>query len=281
MTQPPMSPNPYPPPMPPKSGNTGLIVGIVAGVVVLAVVAVVGFWFTARALSSDRGASPAPSSAASSKDDRPRVGDGEPATPVTIDSVEMSEPESGTGGQKCEYSAVDSPESNPDLKDVGTPGDGDKPDSGSQDMAMGTSLGELVITIDNAKAPCTAASFDHLAGRDFFDDTKCHRLTTEGIFVLQCGDPAGTGRGGPTYQYDNEYVPDDTAEDLSQGGQPEPNYPAGSVAMANSGVDTNGSQFFIVYKDTYLPPDYTVFGELTIGLELVTEVADGGAVKPG
>ena len=86
-----------------------------------------------------------------------------------------------------------------------------------------------------------------LAEQGYFDATQCHRLTTEGIFVLQCGDPTGTGTGGPGYSFDDELSGEET-------------YPAGTLAMANAGPNTNGSQFFIVYDDTQLPPAYAVFG---------------------
>src|SRR5699024_6350290 len=91
--------------------------------------------------------------------------------------------------------------------------------------------------------------FLSLAGQEYFDDTDCHRLTTEGIFVLQCGDPTGTGSGGPGYSFAGEL----------DGSEP---YPAGTLAMANAGPDTNGSQFFLVYDDSLLPAAYTVFESL-------------------
>jgi peptidyl-prolyl cis-trans isomerase B (cyclophilin B) len=114
------------------------------------------------------------------------------------------------------------------------------------------------------EAPCTVTSLEFLAGRDYFDGTPCHRLTSsESLKVLQCGDPTGSGSGGPGYQFANENTEGAT-------------YPAGTVAMANAGADTNGSQFFLVYEDSQLPPDYTVFGRITSGLDVVTGIAAQG-----
>ncbi|WP_303392063.1 peptidylprolyl isomerase [Kitasatospora sp. NA04385] len=126
-----------------------------------------------------------------------------------------------------------------------------------------TSQGEVTLALNAAKAPHTVNSFVFLAGQQFWDNTKCHRLTTEGIFVLQCGDPTGTGRGGPGYQFADENLEGAT-------------YPAGTVAMANSGANTNGSQFFLVYKDTQLPPSYTPFGTITGGLDVLQKIAAAG-----
>jgi peptidyl-prolyl cis-trans isomerase B (cyclophilin B) len=95
-------------------------------------------------------------------------------------------------------------------------------------------------------------------------------MTTSGIHVLQCGDPSATGTGGPTYRFGDENLPENRR----------PAYPAGTVAMANSGPGTNGSQFFIVYKDTELPPNYTIFGRVIEGLAIVEDVAKAG-VTPG
>jgi peptidyl-prolyl cis-trans isomerase B (cyclophilin B) len=102
----------------------------------------------------------------------------------------------------------------------------------------------------------------------FFDQTLCHRLTTEGIYVLQCGDPTATGRGGPNFFYNDENLPPATDD----------NYPAGTVAMANSGANTNGSQFFIVYEDSSLSPNYTIWGKVVRGLEIVKAIAKDGVV---
>jgi peptidyl-prolyl cis-trans isomerase B (cyclophilin B) len=134
-------------------------------------------------------------------------------------------------------------------------------------LDLATDQGDITIAMDAAKAPCTTNSFRYLAGKKYFDGTSCHRLTTSNIYVLQCGDPTGTGSGGPGYQFGEENLPANTAN----------NYPAGTVAMANAGAGTNGSQFFLVYKDTTLmPPNYTIFGQITKGLVVVTAVAAMG-----
>ncbi|MCU7821497.1 peptidylprolyl isomerase [Kitasatospora sp. DSM 101779] len=130
-------------------------------------------------------------------------------------------------------------------------------------MALDTSCGKITIALDAAKAPHTVNSFAFLSNEKYFDHTKCHRLTTEGIYVLQCGDPTGTGSGGPGYQFADENLTGAT-------------YPAGTVAMANAGAGTNGSQFFLVYKDTQLPPQYTPFGKVTGGLDVLQNIAAGG-----
>ncbi|PZF84572.1 peptidylprolyl isomerase [Jiangella anatolica] len=121
----------------------------------------------------------------------------------------------------------------------------------------------VTVTLD-AGAPCTVNSLAFLAAAGYYDGTTCHRLTSSAsLKVLQCGDPTGTGGGSPGYEYDNENTDGAT-------------YPAGTVAMANSGPNTNGSQFFLVYGDSQLPPDYTVFGQITTGLDVITGIADGG-----
>jgi peptidyl-prolyl cis-trans isomerase B (cyclophilin B) len=158
----------------------------------------------------------------------------------------------------------------PASKDVGVPTVEDVPESGTQVVTMKANVGTVTVDLDLAGAPCTSHSFAHLAAQKYFDGTSCHRLTTESIFVLQCGDPTGSGSGGPGYEFANENLP--TGE--------QPLYPAGTLAMANSGPDTNGSQFFIVYKDTELNGDYTVFGKVTGGLDVVEKVAAKG-VKGG
>lgn len=141
--------------------------------------------------------------------------------------------------------------------------------TGDVTATMETSAGTIGLTLDGATTPCTVNSFVSLAEQGYFDDTECHRLTTSGIFVLQCGDPSASGRGGPGYSYADELDGSET-------------YPAGTLAMANAGPDTNGSQFFLVYADTKLPPSYTVFGQMDeAGLAVVEAIAAKGAVGGG
>lgn len=139
--------------------------------------------------------------------------------------------------------------------------------------ALATSAGDLTLSLDGAAAPQAVASFVSLAEAGYFDGTTCHRLTTENIHVLQCGDPTATGTGGPGYSFGP--VENAPADDV---------YPAGTVAMARQGgaADSMGSQFFLVYEDSTIPSDaaggYTVFGTITSGLDVVQAVADAGTV---
>ena len=143
--------------------------------------------------------------------------------------------------------------------------------------SMSTNQGNIGLQLENAKSPCTVNSFASLAQQGFFNDTPCHRLTTsEGLAVLQCGDPTGQGTGGPGYQFDNEYPTDQFQPDDPKLTQPL-TYPRGTLAMANAGPGTNGSQFFLVYKDSQLPPNYTVFGTIDqTGLATLDKIAAAG-----
>jgi peptidyl-prolyl cis-trans isomerase B (cyclophilin B) len=133
-----------------------------------------------------------------------------------------------------------------------------------------TNCGNIVITTVGAKAPITITQLSTLAKRGYFDNSLCHRLTTQGLYVLQCGDPTATGSGGPNFTYGDENLPAETVN----------NYPAGTVAMANSGPGTNGSQFFLVFADTTLGANYTIWGTITQGLDIVKAIAKAG-VKGG
>ncbi|MFI7002098.1 peptidylprolyl isomerase [Nocardia sp. NPDC050175] len=132
---------------------------------------------------------------------------------------------------------------------------------------LDTTCGAIDIALD-PKAPQTVNSFAFLSNEQYFNHTRCHRITTNGIFVLQCGDPTATGTGGPGYQIADENLAGAT-------------YPAGTVAMANAGPNTNGSQFFLVYKDSPLPPSYTPFGRITGGLDVLQSVAAAGTRDGG
>jgi len=137
-------------------------------------------------------------------------------------------------------------------------------------LTLTTNCGPIVISL-NAKAAQTITNISALANANYYNKSLCHRLTTEGIFVLQCGDPTATGGGSPTgwTGYADENLPKDGPK----------NYPAGTVAMANSGPGTNGSQFFLVYADTQLGPNYTIWGKITKGLDLVKKIGEVGAYK--
>ncbi|WP_281284296.1 peptidylprolyl isomerase [Nocardioides litoris] len=161
-------------------------------------------------------------------------------------------------GAPCQYSA-----SGESAKAVDPPA-ATAAYAGTVQVTLETSAGDLDATLDASKAPCTVNSFTSLASQGYYDETPCHRLTTEGIYVLQCGDPTGTGSGGPGYAYPDELSGAET-------------YPAGTLAMANAGPDTNGSQFFVVYAETQLPPSYTVFGTIDeASVQVVTDIADKG-----
>jgi peptidyl-prolyl cis-trans isomerase B (cyclophilin B) len=157
------------------------------------------------------------------------------------------------------------------------PGDGEpakpvQPPSGDGISAEGTvpvtlqtSAGDVPLTLDRALAPCAVNSFESLARQAYYDASPCHRLTTgAGLQVLQCGDPTGTGTGGPGYSFADEVFPELT-------------YGRGVLAMANGGPNTNGSQFFMVYGDAELPPNYSAFGTISPeGLQVIDEIARRG-----
>jgi peptidyl-prolyl cis-trans isomerase B (cyclophilin B) len=182
-------------------------------------------------------------------------------------------------GASCQYPA--SPD--PAAKPAKPPRTGKIPTDPAQVSAsMVTSQGNVGLMLANNESPCTVNSFASLAGQGFFNNTKCHRLTTSPTLgVLQCGDPKGDGTGGPGYQFADEYPTD----------QYPPNdpkldeavlYPRGTLAMANAGPNTNSSQFFMVYKDSQLPPKYTVFGTIQAdGLATLDKIAKAGVAGGG
>lgn len=178
------------------------------------------------------------------------------------------------GTTTCAWTEIPGEQVTPQTKDVGLP-PVNPPNSGTQTMTFDTSVGVITAKMNLADVPCTAASFAHLAEKKFFDNTKCHRLVTEGLQVLQCGDPSATGdgyretdgTGGPAYRFPEENLPTDKR----------PPYPAGVIAMANSGQPgSTGSQFFIVYGDSQLDANYTVVGTIIEGMDLVEQVGSEG-----
>ena len=170
----------------------------------------------------------------------------------------------------CSY-----PASGPAAKKVDPPSTTDVPTSGTATSVITTNAGDIRVVLDQAAAPCTVHSFLSLAEQGYFDATSCHRLTTAGILVLQCGDPTGTGSGGPGYAFADE----------TKGGE---SYVRGVVAMANSGPDTNGSQFFLVWGDSTgldQMPNYTIFGRMddaSVGVvERIAADGVGGGASDG
>lgn len=173
--------------------------------------------------------------------------------------------ESTAAGPKCTYKAA---QQDGAPKGIGTPPA--KPAyTGIVQTTVKTNQGDVEMQLYGGKAPCTVNSFTYLAQKNFFDKTQCHRLTSGGLNVLQCGDPTAKGTGGPGYQFANENT--DGAM-----------YTEGTLAMAHSSLpDSNGSQFFMVYKDSQLPPEYTVFGKITKGLDVLQKIAKAGSDPKG
>lgn len=161
---------------------------------------------------------------------------------------------------QCSYPADGEP-----VRAVDPPTKNNVLTEGSVEVTLKMTAGDVKITMNRAATPCTVNSFLSLAEQGFYDDTDCHRLVDTGIFILQCGDPSGTGKGGPGYTIPDELTGKET-------------YPRGTVAMANRGVaDTGGSQFFLVWADTPLSPNYTVFGHLDeASIEVVGGIAAQG-----
>ncbi|WP_396929353.1 peptidylprolyl isomerase [Mycolicibacterium sp.] len=223
------------------------------------------------------------------KDDKDKTASGATSTaPVESDAPTTAPPAAGglpafkpsaNLGSNCQYPA--SPE--PAAKKVDAPRSGKVPTSpATVSASMSTNQGNLGLVLDNAKAPCTVNSFASLAQKGYFNDTPCHRLTTSpSLSVLQCGDPTGNGTGGPGYQFANEYPTDQYPPNDPALQQPVV-YPRGTLAMANAGPGTNGSQFFLVYKDSQLPPNYTAFGTIdATGLATLDKIAAGGVAGGG
>jgi peptidyl-prolyl cis-trans isomerase B (cyclophilin B) len=184
-----------------------------------------------------------------------------------------------TLGSNCQYPATTEPASKP-VTPPKTGAVAITPPTLAANIT--TNVGGIGLTLDNAKAPCTVNNFTSLARQGFFNDTTCHRLTTsDTLGVLQCGDPTGSGNGGPGYRFPNEY-PTNQYRIADPALQQPVLYPRGTLAMANAGSGTNGSQFFLVYADSQLPPSFTVFGSIaSAGLATVDKIATGGVQGGG
>lgn len=168
----------------------------------------------------------------------------------------------------CEY-----PDAGEASKDISKPATENVPATGTVTVNLTTAQGNIGMELDRSVSPCTVNAVEHMASEGYYNDTVCHRITTSGIYVLQCGDPSGTGAGGPGFSFANEY-PTDEAADLTT----PVIYERGTIAMANAGADTNGSQFFLNYEDSPLAPNYTYFGQISEeGLATLDAIAEGGA----
>lgn len=238
---------------------------LLAGLAVVCVLGLAGGLTAAFATGGTPAKTPAaaasPSASASASASASTVA--EPATHCTY----------ATSGVAAAVKKVSVPPASPDYKAAYT-------------ASINTNLGDIKIDLLNSKATCTVNSFVHLAEAGYFSGSQCHRIVnSDGLYVLQCGDPTAQastkltcstsstapGSGGPGYQYGSENLP----AGASSAGTV--TYPAGTLAMANSGSATsNGSQFFMVFKNSTLQPDYTPFGTITSGLDILQKVASDG-----
>ncbi|MGJ6124807.1 peptidylprolyl isomerase [Mycolicibacterium sp. Y3] len=239
------------------------IIASVAGVIAVVAAAV----FTVIYTNKDSGSATASASPSATTAPQPAA-DGK--LPAFVAPADL--------GANCQYPAT----TEAAAKKVNPPRTGKVPTDPAQiSTSMATNQGNIGLQLDNAKAPCTVNSFASLAQQGYFNDTPCHRLTTGGLAVLQCGDPTGQGTGGPGYQFANEYPTNQYQPDNPALQQPVL-YPRGTLAMANAGPGTNGSQFFLVYQDSQLPPNYTVFGTIDqTGLETLDKIAKAGVAGGG
>jgi peptidyl-prolyl cis-trans isomerase B (cyclophilin B) len=212
------------------------------------------------------------------------------ASPSGSAAPTTSSPPPVTTKGPCKYQTTPSAPA-PTGKIEGMPADpASTPKTGTTAVTLKTTAGDIPLTLNKAEAPCTVQSMLHLVTTKFFDNTPCHRITDypnpNPLFVLQCGDPTGSGSGGPGYS-----IPDEKPKTLKAApsttpvpaGQEAPVvYPAGTLAMANSGqAHSGGSQFFLVYQDSQLPPDYTVFGSVSAaGLNVLHKIEAAG-ITPG
>jgi peptidyl-prolyl cis-trans isomerase B (cyclophilin B) len=195
-------------------------------------------------------------------------------SPASATGVDPTQPTPGP----CQYTPTPD---DPAARPVPLPRDPARtPSRGFAHVLLWTNLGPIPLRLDRAAAPCTVQSFLHLVRHRFYDRTICHRLTAyPTLSVLQCGDPTGTGEGGPGYSYRDE-LPTNLPPAPTDPTGARRVYARGVLAMANAGPDTNGSQFFLVYANSALRPNYTIFGSIDpAGLRTVDRVAAGG-VEP-
>lgn len=240
---------------------------IIAVVAVLAVIAGGVIWFGVNRSSDESDVASPPDAVPTAAPTEPVPSDtAAPPEPVPSDSPAPSG-EASPAALDCAPAAATRPDN---LSWPTAPKDKVEATT-AYTLVLQTNCGDIEIEMEPEKAPLTTASMAFLAEEGYFDLTSCHRLTTAGIYVLQCGDPAGNGTGGPGYSVPDENLPADGPDD----------YPAGVVAMAEAAGSDPGSQFFIVYENTTLPPDYTIWGTVTKGLDIVRAIAAAGVEGGG
>ena len=232
-------------------GTIGALVGLVAIAALSISIGLGGFSSTPKALASAK-PSNTPTTITTPS---PSVTPSASATPSS--SATPSKTPASATTVKCAYVKQAGPQS----KFVGLPNSTATP--GVKTATVSTNKGKIVFAL-SPKAPCTENSFAFLAAKKYFDATPCHRFYhPSGVSVLQCGDPLGTGQGGPGYRFADENLTGAT-------------YPRGTIAMANSGPGTNGSQFFFVIQDSQFSPNYTPFGRVISGLDVLDAIAAAG-----
>lgn len=188
-----------------------------------------------------------------------------PEVKIPTERVEPARPKALADPAECKYPK----DAQPASKEVKAPENGAASSKGTVDVTFASTAGDIGLTLDRALAPCTVNSMISLIEQGYYEGTECHRLGTEGLQMLQCGDPTASGSGGPGYKFKDE-----TFKQLKYG--------RGILAMANAGPDTNGSQFFMVFGDAQLPPNYTVFGTISdAGLQVLDKVAREGIDPAG
>ena len=224
------------------------IIAVAAGLAVVAA-GLAAFWFTTRS-GADQVASPSPSASVSASA-----------------SASPSASSSGDAVKACTTAPTPTVKTQTWAAPGGEPLPTDKPTF----LKLETNCGTIVISMDTQAAPKTTQSMAFLTAQGYYTDSDCFRLTTSGIFVLQCGSPTNDGQGSPGFT-----IPDENLPAAGAG-----NYPAGTVAMANAGAGTSSSQFFIVYQDTTLGPDYSIWGKVVSGLDVVKKVAQAGVQGGG
>ncbi|MFI0470316.1 peptidylprolyl isomerase [Saccharopolyspora sp. 5N102] len=185
-------------------------------------------------------------------------------TTVTMGAAEAQPQQWSSPRTMCEY--IPTPE-NPAARPVRPPHPAAK-NEGTVRATIRTNHGDVVVELDRANAPCAVHNLVHLARKDFYDDSRCWRLTNSArLGVLQCGDIYSVEKGGPGYRFADEVTGAET-------------YPRGTIAMGNQGPDTNGSQFFIVHSHANIKPAYTVLGRVVEGMDVLDEIVAGGII-PG